>query len=54
MLLISRGLALTDIGNTLHLSPKTITTYRARILQKLKLGSNSELTRYVIENKLDA
>jgi two-component system invasion response regulator UvrY len=53
MLMISRGLALTDIGDALHLSPKTITSYRARVLQKLKLGSNAELTRYVIEHKLD-
>jgi DNA-binding NarL/FixJ family response regulator len=49
---LSRGESLTQIGACLHLSPKTITTYRARILEKLDLRSNAELTRYVIEHKL--
>jgi DNA-binding NarL/FixJ family response regulator len=52
--LLSRGLALTTIATTLHLSPKTVSTYRTRILDKLDLGSNAELTRYVVEYKLDA
>jgi DNA-binding NarL/FixJ family response regulator len=51
---LSRGESLTQIGNVLHLSPKTITTYRSRILEKLGVGSNAELTRYVVEHKLDA
>jgi DNA-binding NarL/FixJ family response regulator len=50
---VSRGETLTNIASCLHLSPKTITTYRARILEKLGVGSNAELTRYVIEHKLD-
>ncbi len=50
---VSRGETLTHIASCLHLSPKTITTYRARILEKLNVGSNAELTRYVIEHKLD-
>jgi DNA-binding NarL/FixJ family response regulator len=50
---VSRGETLTHIANSLHLSPKTITTYRARILEKLGVSSNAELTRYVIEHKLD-
>lgn len=50
---VSRGETLTHIASCLHLSPKTITTYRARILEKLGLGTNAELTRYVIEHKLD-
>jgi two-component system invasion response regulator UvrY len=54
MRLLSRGQALTTIGAQLHLSPKTVSSYRARILVKLDLGSNAELTRYVIEHKLDA
>jgi two-component system, NarL family, invasion response regulator UvrY len=53
MLLLSRGLSLTAIGEALFLSPKTVSTYRARVLNKLHLGSNAELTRYVIEHKLD-
>jgi two-component system, NarL family, invasion response regulator UvrY len=50
---ISHGESLTHIGNSLHLSPKTITTYRTRIFEKLGVDSNAELTRYVIEHKLD-
>ncbi|HET6718400.1 MAG TPA: LuxR C-terminal-related transcriptional regulator [Rhodocyclaceae bacterium] len=43
---------MTAIGESLHLSPKTVSTYRTRLLDKLKLGNNAELTRYVIEHKL--
>lgn len=53
MRLLSRGMALTAIADDLHLSPKTVSTYRGRILQKLNLLNNAELTRYVIEHKLD-
>lgn len=53
MRLLSRGVAITAIGDTLHLSPKTVSTYRARVLEKLNLRSNAELTRYVIEHKLE-
>lgn len=53
MLLLSRGMGLTTIGEALFLSPKTVSTYRTRVLKKLKLGNNAELTRYVIEHKLD-
>ena len=53
MRFLSRGMALTAIAETLHLSPKTVSTYRARILDKMALQNNAELTRYVIEHKLD-
>ena len=53
MRLLSRGMAVTAIGETLCLSPKTVSTYRARILEKLKFSSNAEVIRYVIEHKLD-
>jgi DNA-binding NarL/FixJ family response regulator len=36
----------------LHLSPNTVTTYRGRILDKMQLASNAELTRYAIEHGL--
>ncbi len=52
MRMLSRGIALTAIGESLHLSPKTVSTYRARVLEKLGLRNNAELTRYVIERKL--
>jgi two-component system, NarL family, invasion response regulator UvrY len=53
MRLLSRGMSLSAIGETLFLSPKTVSTYRTRVLLKLKMASNAELTRYVIEHKLD-
>jgi len=52
MQLLSRGDSLIAIGEFLHLSPKTVSTYRSRILEKLGLSNNAELTRYVIEHKL--
>jgi DNA-binding NarL/FixJ family response regulator len=53
MLLTSRGTPLKDIGDRLHLSPKTVSTYRARVLRKMGFSTNAELTRYMIERKLD-
>ena len=51
--LLTRGESLTGIAERWHLSVKTISTYRARILEKLELKSNADLTRYVIEHRLD-
>ncbi|CAN7791960.1 response regulator transcription factor [Caballeronia sp. LjRoot34] len=50
--LLARGESLIRIGEMLHLSPKTVTTYRTRILEKMGLASNAELTRYAVENGL--
>lgn len=50
--LIASGESLVKIAETLHLSPHTVTTYRARILEKMDLSSNAELTRYAVENGL--
>lgn len=47
--LISSGESLVHIGATLHLSPSTVTTYRARILEKMGMKTNAELTRYSIQ-----
>jgi DNA-binding NarL/FixJ family response regulator len=49
---LAAGKSLTQIGEELNLSVKTISTYRARILEKLHIGNNSELVRYTIEHKL--
>jgi DNA-binding NarL/FixJ family response regulator len=46
------GRALSDIARELGLSPKTISTYRMRVLEKLGMRSNAELMRYAIENRL--
>lgn len=53
MRLLSRGAPLTQIAEELHLSPKTISTYRARVFEKLGVESNAELARYVVKHKLD-
>ncbi|MES2261262.1 MAG: response regulator transcription factor [Pseudomonadota bacterium] len=48
--LIAAGESLVRIGEALHLSPNTVTTYRSRILEKMGLASNAELTRYALEH----
>jgi two-component system, NarL family, invasion response regulator UvrY len=50
--LIATGNALSDIGKELSLSVKTISTYRTRVMEKLKLKTNIELTHYAIKHKL--
>jgi len=50
--LIAQGESLVKIGETLHLSPNTVTTYRSRILEKMGMSSNAELTRYALEHGL--
>ena len=52
MLRIARGESLTAIGQELHLSVKTISTYRTRLLEKMSLATNADLTRYVIQHGL--
>lgn len=49
---IAAGESLVKIAENLHLSPHTVTTYRTRILEKMGLATNAELTRYAIENGL--
>ncbi|MEW6689818.1 MAG: response regulator transcription factor, partial [Pseudomonadota bacterium] len=50
--LLATGLSPTEIGERLHLSVKTVSTHKARLLEKLGLGSTAELVRYAMENKL--
>lgn len=52
MMAIVAGKSLTEIAADLFLSVKTVSTYRSRILEKLQLGSNSELVRYAMQNAL--
>ncbi|MBV2218643.1 MAG: response regulator transcription factor [Diaphorobacter sp.] len=49
---IASGRRLSDIAEELMLSPKTVSVYRARVLEKLKLANNAELTVYAIRNRL--
>ncbi len=50
--MIASGKKLSQIAEEMSLSPKTVSVYRARILEKMRMKSNGELTRYAIENKL--
>ena len=49
---IVKGLPITDIAQNLFLSVTTVSTYRSRILSKLKLKTNAELIIYAIEHNL--
>lgn len=50
--LLASGKTVTDIGDLLNLSVKTVSTYRARVLDKLHLHNNAELARYAFEHKI--
>ncbi len=52
LVLIASGKRLSDIAVALKLSPKTVSVYRARVLEKLALQNNAELTVYAIRNAL--
>lgn len=52
MIKISNGRSLLDIGNDLCISDKTVSTYRSRIMNKMGLYKNAELTKYCLENNL--
>ncbi len=52
LLKIASGKRLSDIAAELMLSPKTVSVYRARVLEKLRLSNNAELTVYAIRNEL--
>lgn len=50
--MIASGKEVGQIATDLTLSVKTVSTYRARILEKMNMKTNAELTHYAIENKL--
>lgn len=50
--LIARGVALAQIAEQLHLSPKTVTTHKAHLMEKLGIENNADLIRYAVEHKL--
>jgi len=52
MCMIASGKTLTEISKELLLSVKTISTYRGRILEKMRLRTNAQLTYYVVRNGL--
>ena len=52
MCMFASGKTNGQVAKDLSLSVKTITTYRSRILEKMKLKNNAELTHYAIKNRL--
>jgi two-component system, NarL family, invasion response regulator UvrY len=52
MRLMGSGKTVGEIAEMLSLSDKTVSTYKARILEKMDLHTTAELIRYVVENKL--
>ncbi len=52
LVMIASGKRLSDIAEQLLLSPKTVSVYRAHVLEKLALTNNAELTVYAIRNSL--
>jgi DNA-binding NarL/FixJ family response regulator len=52
LMALVNGKSVTEIAATLEVSVQTISTFRRRILRKLGVRSNAELTRYALENKL--
>lgn len=52
MIMLAKGKSLVEIGNEIFISDKTVSTYRMRIMEKMGLKSNTELTIYALKNKL--
>jgi len=52
MILLATGKTVTEAAQELNLSVKTISTYRARILEKMNMKNNAQLTFYAVENHL--
>jgi two-component system, NarL family, invasion response regulator UvrY len=52
MCMIASGKAVKEIAAELYLSAKTVSTYRARILQKMQMKNNAELVSYAVKNRL--
>ena len=52
MLLLASGKTVTEVGQSLNLSVKTISTYRTNILTKMNMKNNAQLTFYAVENGL--
>ena len=52
MRMIAAGIPLTEIGDRLHVSVKTISSYRSRIMEKMQMKSNADLTRYAMTHGL--
>lgn len=52
LLMIATGRRLSEIAESLQLSPKTVSVYRARVLEKLGVSTNAELASYALRHRL--
>jgi DNA-binding NarL/FixJ family response regulator len=52
MRMIASGKTVKEIGKELFLSVRTVSTYRSRVLEKMRMKTNAELIRYAVDNKL--
>src|SRR6266481_2331735 len=52
MQMIASGKTVQEIGKELFLSVRTVSTYRARILEKMNMNSNAEIIRYAVDHEL--
>jgi DNA-binding NarL/FixJ family response regulator len=50
--MLALGKTVTEVADELLLSVKTVSTYRARVLEKMKMSTNAELTRYALQSGL--
>ena len=53
MRMIAAGKTTGEIAEILFISPSTVGTYRSRIMEKMAMKTNADLTRYVVENRLN-
>ena len=52
MILLGNGLSVKEIAYQLGVSEKSVTTYRARVMEKLQMANKTDLIRYAIESGL--
>jgi two-component system, NarL family, invasion response regulator UvrY len=52
MILLAKGKSVAEIANEIFISGKTVSTYRTRIMEKMGMKKNADLTLYAIKNKL--
>jgi DNA-binding NarL/FixJ family response regulator len=50
--MIASGKSLADMASQMSISVKTVSVYRARVLEKMHLKNNAELTHYAIKNQI--
>ena len=50
--LLAAGVTVKSVAERLHLSPQTVSTYRARILDKMQMETNADFVRYAVQRGL--